>query len=195
MGTLIQQEHTYNGLVPRQLLAYITRPHSVDRVVMSYSQWRRRYDNDTRVSSIRLKMASRIELGQAFGLKKGVNVFLKPASPIEPSRGINQTSKAGEPEAPATGSNPFSCSEKRLFPPQSIGDERNVKQKGRKPQTPLVRSKHIFSLMTNMARHPRPAPSRRKATLHSTMRISSTASPERCSTLYSRTGLGINFQL
>ena len=92
-------------------------PPEQPRVVIPYSQWRRRYDNGTRVSSIRSKMASRIDLGQAFGLKKGVNVFLKPASPIEPSRGINQTSNAGKPEALATGTNPFSCLERRLFHP------------------------------------------------------------------------------
>ena len=45
--------------------------------------------------------------------------FLKPASPIEPSRGINQTSNAGKPEASATGTNPFSCSERRLFHPRA----------------------------------------------------------------------------
>ena len=111
-------------------------PPEQPRVVIPHSQWRRRYDNDTHVSSIRSKMASKIKLGQAFGLKKGVNVFLKPASPIEPSRGINQTSKAGKPEAPASGTNPFSCSERRLFHPQSIGGERSVKQKGRKTADP-----------------------------------------------------------
>ena len=101
-----------------------------------YSQWRRRYDNGTRVSSIRLKMASRIKLGQAFGLKKGESVFFKPASLIEPSRGINQTSNAGKLEALATGTNRFSCSERRLFHLLSIGGERDVKNKGRKPVNP-----------------------------------------------------------
>ena len=62
--------------------------------------------------------------------------LLKPASPIESSRGINQTPKAGKPEAPATGTNPFSCSERRLFHPQSIGGERKVQQKGRKTADP-----------------------------------------------------------
>ena len=66
-----------------------------------------------------VSQASRIELGQAFGLKKGVNFFLKPASPIEPSRGINQASNAGKPEALATGTNQFSCSERRLFHPRA----------------------------------------------------------------------------
>ena len=50
-------------------------PLEQPRVVTPHSQWRRRYDSGTRVSSIRSKMASRIELGQAFGLKRGVNVF------------------------------------------------------------------------------------------------------------------------
>ena len=107
-------------------------PPEQPRVVIPYSQWRRRYDNDTRVSAFRSTMASRIELGQAFGFKKGVNVFLKPVSPIEPSRDINQTSKTGKPEAPATGTDQFSCSERRLFHHRSIGGERNVKKRGRK---------------------------------------------------------------
>ena len=96
-------------------------PPEQTRVVIPYSQWRRRYDNGTRFSSIRSNMVKRIELGQAFGLKKGVNFFLKPASPIESSRGINQTFSAGKPEALATGTNSFSCSERRLFHPRSIG--------------------------------------------------------------------------
>ena len=34
MGTLTQQEHKHNGLDPRQLLAYITRSHSVESSVV-----------------------------------------------------------------------------------------------------------------------------------------------------------------
>ena len=58
-------------------------------------------------------------MGQAS--KKGVNFsfFLKPASPIEPSRGINQTSNAVKPEASATGTYSFSCSERRLLHPRA----------------------------------------------------------------------------
>ena len=63
--------------------------------------------------------ASRIELGQASGLKKRVKLFFKPASPIEPSRGINQTSNAGKPEVLATGTNHISCSERRIFHPRA----------------------------------------------------------------------------
>ena len=88
-------------------------------MVIPCSQWRRRFNNDTLVLSIRSKMASRTELGQAFGRKKGINLFLKPAPPIEPSRGINQTSNAGKPEASVTGTNPFSCSERRPFHPRA----------------------------------------------------------------------------
>ena len=96
-------------------------------------------------------------VGQDFGLKKGVNCFLKPASPIESSRGTSQTSTAEKPETPATGTNLFSCSEIRLFHPQSIGGKRNVK-KGEKLQTPLVRSKHLFLLRSTW--HGIPAQSR-----------------------------------
>ena len=34
MGTLAHKEHTYNELGPRQLLAYITRPRSVEASVV-----------------------------------------------------------------------------------------------------------------------------------------------------------------
>ena len=71
-------------------------------------------------------------MGQAFGLEKGVDFVLKPASPIEPSRGTNQKPNAGKPEASATETNPFSRSEKRLFHPQSIGGRRNVKTREKK---------------------------------------------------------------
>ena len=63
-------------------------------------------------------MALRTELGQVFGLKKRIKDFLKPASPTEPSRGINQTSNAGKPEALATGTSIFLFGEKTLSPPE-----------------------------------------------------------------------------
>ena len=87
---------------------------------------------------------ARIELGQTFGLKKGVNVFLKVASPIEPSRGINQTSNAGKPEALATGTNQFSCLEKRLFYPRAAEVKRTSSDHtGEKKSKPHVSGQNI----------------------------------------------------
>ena len=143
-------------------------PPEQPRVVIPYSQWRRRYNNDTRVSAFRSKMASRIELGQAFGLKKGVNVFLKPASPIELSRGINQTSNAGKREALTTGTSPFSCSERRLFHPRASevkGTSDNTRAKKIKTADLMCPVETSPLLPDNQqSRHLRPDPSRRKAT-------------------------------
>ena len=56
---------------------------------------------------------------------------MKPASPIESSRGTSQTSTAGKPEAPATGTNQFSCSERRLFHPgaSEVKERQTTKEK------------------------------------------------------------------
>ena len=138
------------------------------RVVIPYSQWRRRYDNDTRVSSIPSKMAPRIELGQAFGRKKGVNCFLKPASPIEPSRGINQTSNAGKPDALARGIDPFSCSERRLFHPRALevkGTSDITGEKNKQTADPMYPVETSPLLPDDQqSRHLRPDQSRRKVT-------------------------------
>ena len=70
-------------------------------MVIPYSQWRRRYDNDddARLLSIRSKRTSKSEWVEP--QIKEQTFVLKPASPIEPSHGINQTSNAGKPEASA----------------------------------------------------------------------------------------------
>ena len=64
-------------------------------------------------------MTSRIELGQAFGLKKGVNFFLSLPLPSSQAAASTRQSNAGKPEALATGTNQFSCSERRLFHPRA----------------------------------------------------------------------------
>ena len=97
-------------------------PPEQPRVVIPYSQRRRRYDMIMALASAKHLIDDDIEnRAGSSGLKKGVNVFLKPASLIEPSRGINQTSNAGKPEALATGTIQLSCSERRLFRSRSIG--------------------------------------------------------------------------
>ena len=136
-------------------------PPEQPREVILYSQWRRRYNTILGHSASDHRWHRK---ASGSSLKRGVNGFLEPASPIEPSRGINQTSNAGKPEASATGTNPFSCSERRLFHPRASEVKGTSDNTGEKLQTPLVRSKHLFSPIINMSRHPRPDPSRRKAT-------------------------------
>ena len=108
--------------------------------------------------------ALRIELGQAFGLKKRVNVFLKSATPIEPSRGINQTSNAGKPEALATATNQFSCSERRLFHPRALEVKGTSDNTGGKNSKPYVSGQNISPPRRSTSHDIRPDPSRKKAT-------------------------------
>ena len=76
--------------------------------------------------------------------RKKQTFFFKPASPIEPSRGINQTSNAGKPETSATGTNQFSCSERRLFHLRASEVKETSDNTGGKNCRPHVPGRNIF---------------------------------------------------
>ena len=84
--------------------------------------------------TLHLCQRSRQASGSCHRLKKNNN--LKPAFPIESSRGTSQISTAGQPEAPATGTNQFSCSERTLSPP-SVSEVEGTSTQGRRSGDPV----------------------------------------------------------
>ena len=163
------KKQIYNGFNPRQLLAYIPDPTpprveplppEQPRVVISLSQWRRRYDYDTRVLRMYVNEEDK-RVDHVIGLK---NIFiLKLPSPIESSRDTSQTSTAGQPEAPATRTNPFFLLGEKTLSPSVHRRWKERRHKRENLETLPIRSKHLLSPIITMSRHPRLAPTRRKA--------------------------------
>ena len=114
----------------------------------------------------------------------------KSTSSTESSRGTNQTSTSRKPKALATGTNPFSCSEKRLFQPPAHWGGEEGRHKGENVETPLIRSKHLLSLIISKSRHRRPNLNKKKTKLHPAMLISPTALPQRYWTRYRKKRTG-----
>ena len=95
---------------------------------------------------------------------------MKPACPIEPSRGINQTSNTGKPEALATGTNQFSCLERRLFHPRASevqGTPDNTGGETADPTCPVKTAQNFSSPMINESTSsPRPVKEEEDVTLN-----------------------------
>ena len=140
--------------------------------------------------------ASRIKLGQAFGLKKGVNfVFWSLPLPSSQAAASTRHPTLGSRRAWLQELINFPARREDSFTPEHRRWKERLTTREEKTADPTCPVKTSLLLDDQQLRHSRPDPSRRKVTWHSTMRISPTASPERYSTLYRRTGLGLNFQL